>query len=149
MAYETLSTSGPDLDELRVTDAMHGGVLTCTLDTSLREVARIMARYRVHAVVAIGGHSVTEALQGSLWGIVSDHDLVDAVARGEIDSASAGGIAGTPLVMMEPDETLARAAALMREHHVTHLVVVDGDSALPVGVLSTLDIAKALSIGYW
>jgi CBS domain-containing protein len=88
---------------------MHGGVLTCTLDTSLRDVARIMARYRVHAVVAIGGHSVTEALQSSPWGI----------------------------------------AALMREHQVTHLVVVDPDFALPVGVLSTLDIAKALPIGRW
>ena len=146
---ETLSASGPALDELTVSDAMHGGVLTCTLDTPLREVARIMARYRVHAVVAIGGHTVQEALQGSLWGIVSDHDLVDAVARGEIDEATAGGTAGTPLVMVQPDETLARAAAMMREHQVTHLVVVDPDSALPVGVLSTLDIAKALSIGQW
>jgi CBS domain-containing protein len=148
MTYDTVPT-GPALDELRVTDAMHGGVLTCTLDTSLREVAGIMARYRVHAVLTIGGRSVTEALQGSLWGIVSDHDLVDAVARGEVESAKAGEIAGTPLVMVRPGESLARAAALMREHQVSHLVVVDEDSALPVGVLSTLDIAKALSIGRW
>jgi CBS domain-containing protein len=149
MVYETLSASGPALEDLRVSDAMHGGVLTCTLDTPLRDVARIMARYRVHAVVAIGGHTVNEALQSSFWGIVSDHDLVDAVAKGEVDSATAGGIAGTRLVMVDPDESLARGAALMREHQVTHLVVVEPDSTLPVGVLSTLDIAKALSAGQW
>ena len=74
---------------------------------------------------------------------------MDAVARGEIDAATAGRTAATQLVMVEPDESVARAAALMREHQVTHLVVVDGASALPVGVLSTLDIAKALSVGYW
>ena len=51
--------------------------------------------------------------------------------------------------MVRPDETVARAAALMREHQVTHLVVIDPDSALPVGVLSTLDIAKTLSVGCW
>ena len=80
---------------------------------------------------------------------MSDHDLVDAAARGEIHTATAGGTAGSPLVMVEPDESLARAAALMRENQVSHLVVVDRDSALLVGVLSTLDIAKALSVGYW
>ena len=58
MTYDTLSTPAPELDAMLVGDAMHSGVLTCTTDTPLRDLARIMARYRVDAVVAIGGHTV-------------------------------------------------------------------------------------------
>jgi CBS domain-containing protein len=33
----------------------------------------------------------------------------------------------------------------MSEHYVTHLVVVDSGATRPVGVVSTLDIARALA----
>jgi CBS domain-containing protein len=46
--------------------------------------------------------------------------------------------------MVRPDDTLMRAAQLMTEHAVTHLLVVDPAGGLPVGVLSTLDVARAL-----
>jgi CBS domain-containing protein len=41
-----------------------------------------------------------------------------------------------------PDESLERATQLMAEHNVTHLVVVAGRDALPLGVLSSLDVAR-------
>ena len=47
--------------------------------------------------------------------------------------------------MIAPDETLERAAQLMAENAVAHLVVVDPDTGHPVGVLSTLDVAAALA----
>lgn len=40
-------------------------------------------------------------------------------------------------------ESLRRAAQMMAEHGVTHLVVLDAASGYPVGVLSTLDVAAA------
>jgi CBS domain-containing protein len=40
---------------------------------------------------------------------------------------------------------LLLAAHLMVQHRVTHLVVVDGERGRPIGVLSTLDLARALA----
>ena len=40
---------------------------------------------------------------------------------------------------------LAAAAEAMVEHDVSHLVVVEGRSGRPVGVVSTLDVARALA----
>lgn len=140
------SRTGPLLEQLRVADAMHPGVVTCPLETPLREVARMMALYRIHAVVAFGESS--GGVSGpELWGVVSDLDLVRAVGAGagELDGRTAGGTAVTPVVMVAPNELLIRAAQLMTEHEVTHLVVVDPESTRPIGVLSTIDIARALA----
>ena len=48
--------------------------------------------------------------------------------------------------MIAPEETVRRAAQLMAEHEVAHLVVVDSETSRPVGVISTLDVAKAVSV---
>jgi CBS domain-containing protein len=139
----TTSTRG-ELDSITVAEAMHTGILTCPLEASLRDVARMMALYRVHAIVAFGEDS--DDVEGAgLWGVISDLDLVRAAVAGEIEDHTAGGIAATPALLIAPDDTLHRAARLMSEHEVTHAIVVDPESARPVGVLSTLDVARVLS----
>ena len=45
------------------------------------------------------------------------------------------------------EERLARAAQLMTEHEVAHLVVVHPDDGHPIGILSTLDVAGVLAWG--
>ena len=133
-----------DLTEVAVADAMHPGVVTCPLETSLRDVARMMALYRIHAVVAYGED--TDDVQGpGLWGVVSDLDLVRAAVPGRLEDLTARGTAVTPAVTIAPDDTLQHAAQLMSEHDVTHLIVVDTDAKTPLGVLSTLDLARALA----
>lgn len=129
----------PTSSQIAVSDAMHHGVLTCPQDTSLRDVARLMAHERVHCVVVT---NETEAANG-LWGVVSDLDLVAAASVRDLDEQVAGATAVTEALTVRPGETLQRAAQLMTEHGTSHLVVVDGRE--PVGVLSTLDIAAALT----
>jgi CBS domain-containing protein len=138
------SHTGPSLEQLKVGDAMHPGVLTCPLETPLREVAQMMALYRIHAVVAFG-NELDSAPGVELWGVISDLDLVRAASLGNFDESTAGGTAVTPVVMIARDDTLARAAQLMSDHEVTHLVVADRRSGRPIGVLSTLDVARALA----
>jgi CBS domain-containing protein len=137
-------TPGLDLDVIPVAEAMHPGVLTCPLETSLRNVARMMSLYRIHAVVAYGENS--DDVEGpGLWGVVSDLDLVQGAVAGRLEDLTAGGTAVTPAVQIRPDDTLQRAAQLMTQHDVSHLIVVDPASGAPVGVLSTLDVARALA----
>jgi CBS domain-containing protein len=134
----------PALDHLRVVDAMHPGLITCSLDVPLRTVARMMATYRVHAIL-VTAHGEEELAGGGLWGVVSDTDLLRAAEAGGLDERPARTIAATPVLMVDADEDLAHAARLMVEHEVSHLLVVEPQSTRPIGVLSTLDIARALA----
>jgi CBS domain-containing protein len=125
-----------------VADAMHPGVITCLPRASLRDVARTMSSSRVHAVVVWGDE---ENDSEGIWGLVSDLDLVAAAAHGSPTAQSAVGVAGTPVVTVRATDTLEHAAELMRTNHVTHLVVLANGGERPAGILSTLDIARAIS----
>lgn len=129
----------PSFEKAQVGDAMHPGVVSCARDTSLRTVARIMAERHIHSVVVsdLGG-------EGSKWGVVADVDLLGA-AEGDLDALTAGETAETELPTVGSGETLSRAAQLMSEHRVSHLIVVDSGRA--VGVVSTLDVAGIIAWG--
>ena len=133
-----------DLGELRVVDAMHPGLISCSLDTPLRTVARMMATYRVHAIL-VTAHGEEELPGGGVWGIVTDADLVRAAQAANLLDEPARRIAATPAVTVGAAEDLARGAQLMVEHEISHLIVVDPHSARPIGVLSTLDVARAVA----
>ena len=87
----------------------------------------------------------TEGPSADNAGVVSDLDLVAAVAGGEDAGTVAGKVAATPAVAVGLREPLARAAQMMAEQAVTHLVVVDPRSVRPVGVISTFDVARTLA----
>jgi CBS domain-containing protein len=121
-----------DLSRSTVRDAMQLGLFECEPETDLQTVARIMATRTIHCVV----------VAGERWGIVSDLDLMRALGPG-LENARAGDIAATDVVAIKPYDTLEHAAQLMAEHDTAHLIVVSPDSGLPVGIISTLDIARA------
>jgi CBS domain-containing protein len=126
------------LADTPVSQAMRHGVLTCQAETSLRVIASMMAENRIHSVVVTNLDGVSE----TAWGIVSDIDVLRSAGE-DPDERTASDIAGTELLTVEPGEALQRAAQLMAEHEVTHVVVVAGQR--PVGVLSSLDIAARLA----
>jgi CBS domain-containing protein len=128
------TSPSPQLAHVRVSDCMHHGILSCSADASLGEVAGVMARHHVH-MVAITNEGGLRPV-----GIVSDLDVVAAAARGEQPSALQA--AATEPLTVSASDSLGRAAQLMTEHGVSHLVVLDGSSGYPIGVLSTLDIAS-------
>lgn len=139
----TKTSSVPSsLDEIHVDEVMSHGVLSCPLETPLRAVADLMARHEVHCIVGFG--DVTED-DTRLWGVISDLDLVAAAAAGDVDVRTAGGSAATKVITVGPHETVRRAAQLMSEHRIGHLVVADPGSDKPLGVISTLDVAAAVA----
>jgi CBS domain-containing protein len=127
----------PTVDR-HVSEAMHRGVVTCPPEMLLPEVAELMATRRIHAVVVF-----SDGDAGRRWGVLSDLDLVDSIdvlARRTAESAAA-----TPVVMITPDEPLRRAAELMTQYRTTHLIVVDPHTMSPIGVISSLDVARAFA----
>jgi CBS domain-containing protein len=143
MSTLTKLTPLPSFTTARVADAMTTGVISCPPHTPLRAIARIMSTRRVHAVYVFDyGSEDDETVE--LWGLVSDLDLV-AAARGDIDRQTARESSVTPLVSVQSDDPLDRAAQLMAEYGVSHLAVIDPATDRPVGVLSTFDIARIVA----
>jgi CBS domain-containing protein len=129
-----------NFDQARVSDAMHPEVLTCPPEAPLSLVARLMAREQVHCMVVEGTDGGRRG-----WAIVSDLDLM-AAGSGCLDEATAGRAAATEFLTVAPDETLARAAQMMVQHEISHLIVVDHASDRALGVLSSLDVAAAMAL---
>ncbi|MGC2373384.1 MAG: CBS domain-containing protein [Solirubrobacteraceae bacterium] len=129
-----------------VSTVMHNGVINIVPQTTLREAAAEMARHGVHCVVVEGLARGADRQEQLVWGLLSDLDLMKSVAAGHTD-VSAGEFAATEIVTVDPTDTIEHVVQLMAEHDCTHLVVVSPESQLPVGVVSSLDIAGALARG--
>jgi len=125
----------------RVGDIMSFPLLTCPANVPVREVAALMARHAIHAVVV--HPSLRPVGDGEQWGVISDLDLVGAAAA-DPDAATAGSIAAAPPVMIDPDEPPWRAAELMAAYSVTHLLV-GKTGEIPEGIVSALDLAAVLA----
>ena len=134
------STALTALARTAVGSVMHAGLIECEPDEDVATVARTMAEHRVHCVVVAGIQRRGTRGQHLAWGILSDLDLVRALRAGAADRP-AGELAGSEVVVVDPADTLERAAQLMAEHETAHLVVAADDPAAPIGVISTLDIA--------
>lgn len=125
----------------RVADIMSSPLLTCPPDVPVREVAALMARHAIHAVVV--RPSLGAGWDSGEWGVISALDLVGAAAA-DPDGATAGSIAASPPVMVDPGEPPARAAELMAAHDVIHLLVGVAGAA-PEGIILALDLAAILA----
>jgi CBS domain-containing protein len=134
---------GPPFEDARVGDHMKQLLVTCPPETPLSEVAARMGTFRIHSVIV---RKVGE--RGGIddrWALISDLDLAAAAAADRFGTV-AGAVAASPVVTVAPAESLVRAAQLMAEHGCAHLIVVDPERGEPVGVLSTLDIARSLAV---
>lgn len=115
---------------------MHAGIVSAQPDTPVPDDGQLpRTRGRRRGVASLGaGHDRL------VWRFLSDMDLVRAVADGAADK-TAGEVAPTEAVTIEPTAELPEAARLMGGHRTAHLIVVDG--ATPVGLLSSFDVANA------
>jgi CBS domain-containing protein len=142
-AHPTAPSAGV-LTQRTVRDAMQLGLFECPADADLASVARTMAEKRIHCVVVGGIDRRSRSGAPLAWGVVSDLDVMRAAASGA-ERLTAGQLAAADLVVVDPTDTLARATRLMAEHDTAHLVVASPQTGRPVGMISTLDIARALA----
>jgi CBS domain-containing protein len=118
----------------RVRDLMSHRVVTGDRVEPLADIAGRMRRERVGAVVLVEG--------GRLAGIVTEQDVVGAMAQGRDPRAtSAGSVMTARPMTVRPGDSLASAAGLMTALRVRHLPVVEDDR--PVGFLSVRDLLRA------
>ena len=137
------SDRAASLSHALVQDVMRPGIVTCPPDATLASVARLMAGNHIHAIVVSGIETVPGG-ERLTWGLITALDLVASTQPG-YEAAEAADVASTEIVTIEEDEPLERAAQLMLEHQLTHLMVVTRGE--PIGIVSTLDVAGCLAWG--
>jgi CBS domain-containing protein len=118
---------------MQLSEIMTAGVVTSPPEESAVSVARKMRDHRVGSVVLVDSAEVPVAM-------VTDRDLAVRVFADGLDPESAvGEHASRPLIVGDPAMELAEAAALMVQHRVRRLPVVDGDRL--AGIVTLDDIA--------
>lgn len=136
-----------------VRDVMTREVVTARVDTSFKDVARLLEEHKISAVPVLD-----EA--DRLVGIVSEADLLlkeeysaapphrsllqpkrIRLVKTKAEGAVAGEVMTTPPVTIGPDASLVEAARLIAHRKVKRLPVVDADGAM-VGILSRADLVK-------
>jgi CBS domain-containing protein len=118
---------------VQLSEIMTAGVITSAPEAEAVSVARLMRDHRVGSVVIVDHGDSPVAM-------VTDRDLaLRAFAEGVAADSPVGEFASRPLVCGEPAMDLDEAAALMVQHRVRRLPVVE-DGRL-VGIVTLDDIA--------
>jgi CBS domain-containing protein len=113
-------------------DQMSRDLLTVDAAQPLAEVAQRMVAREVGAVLVLDGDR--------LAGIMTERDVLRAVARGISADAVVGDWMTTDPETIGPDETTEHAATLMMHGGFRHLPVVEDDEV--VGILSIRDLMR-------
>ncbi len=110
-------------------------VISVAETATLQEAAVRLDEERVGAMVILGE-------SGSVIGVISERDLVRALARKGADalSMSVAECMTRAVVTARPTDTIEHAMNAMTDRRIRHLPVVDGNELL--GVVSIGDLVK-------
>jgi CBS domain-containing protein len=121
---------------MRVADVMTGASITESPAESLRNAAAVMWKRQTGSLLIMDGDDVA--------GIVTERDLMKAVARGDdLDATPISAVMTRQLLTVGPDTSVAEAAKHMATRWIRHLPVMS-DGRL-VGMVSQRDLCKILS----
>lgn len=97
-------------------------------DARVLDAVAMMAKRRVGAIVVTS----PEDIGRKVVGVFTERDLMRRVVNERRDPATTpiGEVMTRPVHTVSDDTSVAEAAALMRQHHIRHLVIVDERGAL-------------------
>lgn len=126
-----------------VSDLMHRGLITCTQDTPLGQVAVLLTRHHVHALIVVDRDRRPV-------GLISDYDLMagewlsaDNESLSTMRKLTAGELMSYPLVTVDCTMPLNEAAQIMVQKDVNRLVVTENGSI--VGVIASSDFVASIA----
>ena len=120
---------------LRVRDIMHEGDAVPLVDPDMKMAeALLIMTSRTFGCAGVTGK------KGELIGIVTDGDLRRHMGDGFLDNLVRGIMTEGPTTI-RPQALAAEALAIMNEHAITSLFVIEDD--VPVGILHIHDCLRA------
>lgn len=123
--------------KLKVADIMTTDLATVSPDTTLKDAAKKMIRYRVGNVLVVN--------KGRLRGIVTDTDFVrKAAAKGKGPRTKVKEIMTSPVKFVSPEEDIFHVSDKLLMNNVTRLPVVDLKNKKLVGIVTVKDILRVV-----
>jgi len=116
-----------------VKDVMTRKVKTIPVTATIREAAKVMAKWKIGSLVVADGKKPV--------GIVTEGDVSRAVARGLDPAEATVSIARKRLVTVSPNERIEVAAKMMAAGRVKKLPVMEGEEL--IGMLTQTDIVNS------
>lgn len=110
-------------------------LFTVHQDTPVREIAGLMMQNRIGAAPVLDAH-------GHLAGLVSERDIVSALARRGMDLAhlAAHDIMTRDVPTTTLDEEIRAVGRKMTDHRARHLPIIENNAV--IGIVSIGDIVK-------
>ena len=120
----------------RIHSYMAESLLRVSPTASILEASHVMNDNEIHSLL------VEEA--GEYIGIITDHDISKKLVTENLDpgKAQVAEFMSFPLIKLESQESMEKAAQVMRDHAIHHLVVTEHGQML--GTLSIHDYYKYL-----
>jgi CBS domain-containing protein len=138
---EVATVAGAEHGQLRVRDLMTIEPVTVRGGAPLVVADLLMRDLGVSGLPVIDG-------KGALIGVLSRTDLMALAGDPRVDAWQGRSVAATmtaPGLTIGADAPLTEAAARMEEHRVHRLVVVEPEGGHPIGILSTMDLVRAVA----
>jgi len=127
-----------------VKDLMHSGLITCKPNATLGEVAVLLNKHHIHALVVADDN-------GQALGIISDFDLLagewlssDPESLNTMRTLTASDLMSKPVDSVETNTSLADAANMLLEKEVSRLLVTENGQ--PAGVISLSDFVAGIAM---
>ncbi|HEV2225488.1 MAG TPA: CBS domain-containing protein [Nitrososphaerales archaeon] len=121
---------------MRVEALIKRAPVTIPSSATIRQAAEVFARERIGLLVVASSVSPVKA-----EAVISERDVVRAVAKGTQLSAQLDTVATKKLVSVKRSDRPSKAVRLMMENGIRHLVVENDDGTL-FGVLSIRDFFR-------
>ena len=110
--------------------------VTISPGASIRQAAEVFAREKIGLLVIAGSVSPVKA-----QAVLSERDIVRAVAKGTALAAPLDSIATKKLISVRRSDQASKAVRLMVDNGIRHLVVENDDGTL-FGVISIRDFFR-------
>ncbi len=134
----------------KVRDYMTRGVYTVDVNSTLSDVVRVMAKYRISGVAVVSE-------DGDTMGVISDTDVLDAIIKGRnFETTKVSEVMMPFTLIIEEDAPLEEAARVMDRERVHRLFVVKEEKPekaslskpylqRPVGIITSSDLVRYMA----
>jgi CBS domain-containing protein len=120
---------------MRISDVMTEAAVTDRPGDTLEQAARKMWQQQTGSLLVLEGND--------LLGIVTERDVLKAVATGMPLDTPISDVMSKDLITVGPGTSLREAAGIMTEKWIRHLPVLDGGKL--VGIVSQRDLSGVLA----
>jgi CBS domain-containing protein len=130
------TTRSLDRDHYQVADLMTRSVAEVDVAMPLAEAAERMWSARIGSLVVLE--------RGKLAGIITEHDILDALQKSLAPTTPVGAAASRAVLSCSPQTPASQAHLMMQSGGVRHLLVV-ADGGQVLGIVSDTDFRDSLA----